>query len=372
MSGWRDSLGRIGGNAAPGLAGFGSWWRRSLLAWLPLRWRLALGLERSRLLLAVRGEKLQLLRERGGQLQHAAELPWPLSVEGFESLLAPPLRALPRHWLLAPGQALCRRLRLPAAARARLHDVARFEIDRQTPFSAEQVYFDVRDCGSTDPAWVDAELVVLPRARLDGSHGIDPAWQPMLAGVDVQAGDGQPLQVNLLPPPRRYRRPDPAARRDRLLLLAGVVLFVCAGWLFLDNRQNALDALQAEVQARAERARQVSAQRQQLADLVDGAAFLQQQAGRHPPLSAVWEELSQRLPDGTWLDKMSVEGRHLQLIGQSSEASGLVQQLEGSSLWRTPALSGVLRGEGGYDHFTLGAELTGQDPQQEAEHAAGD
>ncbi|RBC28363.1 PilN domain-containing protein, partial [Xanthomonas oryzae] len=67
--------------------------------------------------------------------------------------------------------------------------------------------------------------------------------------------------------------------------------------------------------------------------------------------------------------KFSVEGGQLQLIGLSNEASSLVRRLEGSPLWRTPSLTGVLQSDAGrnVDRFTITAELAGPDAKEAAD-----
>jgi hypothetical protein len=52
MTAWRDSLVQARGRLAPGVGDGLRWWRRSLLAWLPVRWQWAMGWSRSRLLLS--------------------------------------------------------------------------------------------------------------------------------------------------------------------------------------------------------------------------------------------------------------------------------------------------------------------------------
>ena len=365
MSAWRESLGRIGGHAVPNVAGFWRWWGQSLLAWVPTRWRRALGLEQARLLLSVRGDTLHVARERDGMLEPVTELPWPLAVADFDAVLAAPLETLPRHWLLAPDQVLRRQLRLPAAAAGRLRDVARFEIDRQTPFSADQVYFDVRAPQGGEQAFIEAELLVAPRRTVDGEHGIADTWRATLAGVDITDAAGHPLHVNLLPGPLRRVHQDPLRPWNAMLALAGIILVVSAGWRLLDNRRAAIDAIQAQLQIRAEQARGVARQRQHLADLVEGAEFFARERARRPTAVEVWNELTRRLPTGTYLEKFSIEGSQLQLIGLSNEASSLVRRLEGSPLWHTPSLTGVLQSDtGGVDRFTITAELAGE-PSQE-------
>ncbi|MCF7749432.1 PilN domain-containing protein [Bacillus subtilis subsp. subtilis] len=360
MTVWRDSLVRAQGQLAPGVGKGLRWWRRSLLAWLPERWQWALGWSRSRLLLQQHGDQLRVLRDTGVHTEPVVELPWPQAPAELEQRLDARLRTLPRHWLLPATHALRRPLRLPAAAGARLRDVVGFEIDRQTPFEPAQVSFDVRELGALEDGQLQVELVVMPRQALEQwAQQVGP-WAQGLAGLDVADADGQPLGVNLLPLEQRQTVRDPMRRWNLLMALAVVVLLALAGQQILDNRQAAADALREQVNAAARDARQVAAERQQLQTLVEGAAFLEQKRTAHASTLEVWNELTRLLPDGTYLEKLSVEGGSLQLIGLSREASQLVPLLQDSPLWRKVNLTGVLQADGGAagrDRFTLTAEL---------------
>ncbi|WP_231583323.1 PilN domain-containing protein [Luteimonas sp. FCS-9] len=88
-------------------------------------------------------------------------------------------------------------------------------------------------------------------------------------------------------------------------------------------------------------------------------AFLQAQRAARPTTVAVLDELSRRLPDSTSLEKAAIEGDRILLIGLSTEASALVGHLQGSPLWRSPALAGALQNDPRTrsDRFTLTAEL---------------
>jgi general secretion pathway protein L len=78
-----------------------------------------------------------------------------------------------------------------------------------------------------------------------------------------------------------------------------------------------------------------------------------------PTAIEVMDEVTRRLPDGTYLEKFAMEGDQLTLIGLSNQASALVGRMEGSPLWRSPALSGAVQPDPatGRDRFTLTAEL---------------
>ncbi|NYZ62879.1 PilN domain-containing protein [Luteimonas deserti] len=359
------------GEAAPGrlrgsrlrlrLRAFLSWWAAGLSSWLPARARELFGLAGRRLLLRTGDGQVQLVLFEDGATRALADVPLaPVADDAGDplaSLLAPHVVDAPR-WLLLPARAgLRRRLVLPEAAADRLHDVLGFEIDRQTPFAAADVRYDHRVLGQRGDGQLDVELVVVPRATIDAGLAALGPLASTLAGVDLDGGDEGPLGVNLAHQARR--REDPQ-RRIQWVLAAAAVVFTALGlWQIRDNRAAAADALEARVEADAARARTASAQRQQLTDLREGLAFLQAQRAARPTTVAVLDELARRLPDTTSLEKAAIEGDRILLIGLSTEASALVGYLEGSPLWRAPALAGALQNDprSRADRFTLTAEL---------------
>lgn len=343
---------------------FLSWWRDALSSWLPARWRTLFGLAAERLLLVPQAGEVQLLKAGPAGLEPLAELPLPVTAAELDAVLEPRLASLPRWSLLPAVQVLRRPLLLPAAAAERLREVVGFEIDRQTPFTAEAVYFDARIVGRRADGQLEAELVVVRRQGVDRAlESLGPIAQG-LAGLDVADADGQPLGVNLLPPALRVRRASPARTWNLIAVVVALLALVFAGWQVLSNRRAAADGFAAEVERSAAQARGVAAQRQQLVDLVEGARFLQAQRAARPTTVEILDELTRLLPDNTYLEKVSVEGDRLLLIGLSPEAPGLVKVLEGSKLWTSPALTGALQMDRRtrLDRFSMTAQLAGPKP----------
>ncbi|HFT6994623.1 TPA: PilN domain-containing protein [Stenotrophomonas maltophilia] len=360
MTAWQDSLRQVQGRIGPGAGRFLRWWRQSLLAWVPVRWQWALGWAQARLLLQREGDQLQVWREAGERRESVARLPWPLSPAELDRVLEARLRSLPRVWLLPASDVLRRHLRLPAAAADRLRAVVGFEIDRQTPFESSQVSYDVRELGAAGEGQLQVELVAWPLRQLDAWRGSVGPWADALAGVDAIDAQGNTLQVNLLPPAQRQLQADPMRRWNLLLGVAAVVMLVLAGLQLLDNRRAAADELRAQVERSARSARSVASERAQLQALIDGAAFLEKQRSQRAGTVEIWTELTRRLPEGTYLEKLAIENNNLQLIGLSREASQLVQLLQDAPQWRKVNLTGVLQADGaasGRDRFTMTAEL---------------
>lgn len=378
MTGLRARVARL----PPGAGGFLAWWGTSLAAWLPARWRAAFGFGRDRLLLADVGTGVQLRLERDdgvsgaviadlGLLPAAAELG--TGEDPLQPVLAAAIAEVPR-WLVLPASAgLRRRLALPAAAAERLRDVVSFEIDRQTPFSVDAVAFDARVVGRrAADGQLDVELVAVPLASLQPRLQALGALAGTLSGVDLADSAGTPLQVNLLPLAQRRQRADPW--RAWNWALAAVALFALAVglWQVLENRRAAADAFEQSVDARAGAARRAAQQRQRLVDAVAGQTFLDRTRAGRPSAIEIVDELSRRLPDSTYLEKLAIENDKLLLIGLSSEASALVERLEGSKLWKAPALTGAVQPDPRTrrDRFTLTADLAITGPAMPAKEAA--
>ncbi len=367
LEGRLRGLGRLTARLGPqamGLRGLLAWWGHALAAWLPARARRVLGFDRGRLLLQAVPEGVALRLHRGGELRELAILPEPVSADAaldpLASVLAPAALDLPRWLLLPAGSGLVRRLALPAAAADRLRDVVRFEIDRQTPFAAEAVMFDARVFGRrAADGQLDTELVVAPRERVDAMLAALGPLGTRLAGIDVATADGEPRGVNLLDPAARGRQHDPWRLWNRVLATVAVLAVAATLWTVLQNRRAAADELDRAVDARARPARQAAVQRQALVDLVEGQAFLDRLRRERPTAVQVMDELTRRLPDGTYLEKLAIEQDRLTLMGFSKQASALVTQLQGSPLWHAPALAGAVQPDPAtsLDRFTLVAEV---------------
>ena len=71
---------------------------------------------------------------------------------------------------LTDTQCLVKQIELPLAAAKNLRQVLGFEMDRHTPFKAEQVYFDFRVLRvDNQKNRLAVKLVVVPRSEMDGS-----------------------------------------------------------------------------------------------------------------------------------------------------------------------------------------------------------
>jgi len=338
-------------------------WREfvaALMSLLPARLRALVEGNDQRLFLLRQGDEVELLAAGRRGDAPLGQLPLDDATVLDQARQRLDDSAVPRWLLLPVSQVLRRTLALPAAAEPRLREVLAFELDRQTPFSADQVSYQGRVLSrDTAAQQLGVELLVLPKSRLDaevlalGTLGAD------LAGVDVVDADGRRLDVNLLPESRRQHRHDPVRRLNAALAAAAAMALLATLLLTLANRREVRDDFRSQVEAATVEARQARLLRSQLQVSAQAANFLAATRASRPTMLEVLDDLTRRMPDDTALDKLAINDDNLVMVGYSSAAPALVALLQDSPLLVEPALSGAVQADPrtGRDRFTIAARI---------------
>ncbi|MEW9573409.1 PilN domain-containing protein [Rhodanobacter sp. Si-c] len=353
---------RQGWRASP-LPGFFAWWGGELRALLPPRWRAVLA------------------DGAGWHLQQQADGDWRLRRAGHAEPLArwsdsldaaAQQAALAAAWqgtdpedrrlaLLLPAHAVLRRvLQLPLAARGKLHQVAGYEMDRQTPFNATQVYYAVRELAQAAAAGRCAvELLVVRRDTLDPLLAHLRALGITVDAVDLPQGAGR-LGIDLLPPEQASHHARPRLRLNLALAAACVLLAFLAMGSWLHNREDALAQMQAQVDAMHGEAQQVASLRKQLQDDAGAAGFLVQRKAQRATVLGVLLDLTRRLPPSAWLERFSLDDSgQIGFQGQSPQAAKLLDLLKGSPLIDNANFQGSIQSDPstGKERFYMVAQL---------------
>ncbi|MEO8001625.1 MAG: PilN domain-containing protein [Arenimonas sp.] len=343
-----------------------SWWqqaRQECLTLLPIAWQELLGAADRRVCIRVVDDQLYFYSANNGRLSLLGSLP-----SDDDELLKTAHARLqqqtgsPRHLLLDSKQVLRRILSLPLAAESKLREVVSFEIDRQTPFTLDQVYFEARVLSrSIQTKQCQVELIVLPKQALEKALKPLGILASDLSGVDVVDENQQTLNVNLLPNTMRAATSNQNAWLNLGLATAGFILLLLAMNLILDNREKVLGEWEQKVSAAEVQAKQANVFRNQLKQTAKAEAFLQKFRTSQPTMLALINDLTKRIPDDTSLDKLSVNEGRLVLVGQSKQAAALVSQLQSSPFINSPALVGAVQPDArtGRDRFTLTATVNG-------------
>lgn len=346
------------------LPGFLHWWGGQLTAMLPARLRGWVERGPDVLWLSATGDSISVYRVRTAStlVRVASELPPEVRRAAITQALAGIDPDDRRLLLVVPAaQVLQRRLVLPAAAAGDPRRVAGYELDRQTPFKAEQVYFDARLGRLAAPAGqVAVELFVVPKAELDPMLERLAAAGVLPDAIDVQDAAGELAGIDLLPAGRRPRRVDRRRRWNGLLAAACLVLLVLILAQWLGNRRAALAGMQAQVSAMRAQAMQSERLRAQLTGAMAASRFLVQRKAARPAPLAVLDDLTTRLPTTASLMALTLDDDgSLELKGEAAKAAALVDVLGRSPLLAEPRLQGAIQPDPatGKERFELAARV---------------
>jgi general secretion pathway protein L len=240
---------------------------------------------------------------------------------------------------LAHGEVLVRRVTLPLATEENLAQVIGFEMDRLTPFRAEDVYHDERIIARDAAAGTLTALLAVARrdlvdARLERLRSLGVSVQ----GVSLEGEPAHPgASLDLLP---AEQRGEPESRTERLMRrsLAGAVLLLLFAVLFVPIWQKrttaiALNPLVAKARQDAEATDAIARELER--QVADYNFLLAKKYGYYPALAYV-EEVSRLLPDHTWVQELQIKNtgktRELQIQGETSSSAKLLETLAQSAL----------------------------------------
>jgi general secretion pathway protein L len=250
---------------------------------------------------------------------------------------------------LRQGEALVRRVAMPLATEENLEQVLAFEMDRLTPFRAEDVYFDYR-VASRDAATgqLVVQLGVARRELVDARVERLRALGANVQGVAVRDGVTPPASpLDLLPSEQRGERETSRERMvQRSLIAAVLILFALALAIPLWQKRQTVIALMPLVDRAQQEAQATDRIARQLEREADDYNFLLARKHANYPVLAYVEEISRLLPDSTWLQQLTVKSngktRDVQMTGETTSSSKLIEILAQSKLLRNPAPRGTM------------------------------
>lgn len=327
---------------------FFAWWGDELKQLLPESWQDRLRLATRRLNMQFTDSSLLLAVEDDDgirQLQSISlEQDGVLLQKQVKTLLdQDDLQELPRFLLLDSKWVLHKELKLPVAAEANLHQVLSFEMDRQTPFRANEVYFDWRMLpAGNEVGEIRLNLLVAPRRLVDplleklAARGLAPA------GIDVEQS-GLSAGVNLLPAERRLNPMHPRTRLNYGLAAAVVVLLIAVMVQSLAARAERVASLEEAIAEVQDEARRVQRLKEQVSDTSEAASFLTKRRSESPMAVEILAEVTTTLPDGTYLDRLVVGEGNVIMQGKSGNAQQLIELVNRSDMFDAAAFQGSTR-----------------------------
>lgn len=272
--------------------------------------------------------------------------------------------------VLTPDQALVKTITLPLATEENLRAVVGFELDRHTPFTPDQAYYDVQTV-RRDPQHekitvalavaskfdIAALLATLRRAGLTCT-AIGISEGAVAAGDSAMSFDLQPAVEK---PPRRLSR----MHQINLGSLALAAVFAFAAVIVpIWQKREAVKALipqAAKSGAEFQISERVYTEYTKLAAEYN---FLATKKHAVYPVLSVLEELAKTFPDTTWVQRLDIKlngkVREVTILGEAQSASKVIENLEQSpsSLFQnSKQLTQTIRIQPNTERFHVSAEI---------------
>lgn len=235
---------------------------------------------------------------------------------------------------LATDEILIRSVIFPAQVRDNLRQVVSYELDRLTPFQAHDVYFDVLPTDIVARGTRIQALIALcrrdhiqpwiERLRQIGSAPARLTWQ------------GAWENANLLPIDQRPRRRYLGLLVNVSLLLIVIALIAAVMISPLWQKNHELEQLNRVLRSVRIEAEQVPAMREELERARAGSVAVLERKAAQPRMIDLLLELTDRLPDDTWIQTINFRGDEVDLRGESGQATELLNLLE-----QAPGMSNV-------------------------------
>lgn len=231
---------------------------------------------------------------------------------------------------LPANKVLHKNILLPLNAESSLAQILSFEMDRQTPFKVDQVYFDyVVEKRDVDKEKLHVDLFLVKKELLDPLIDEIKAWNCPLHGVQIEGNQ----HINLLPLALRPAKRKLLSSASNMMLVACAALFFIMLYVPLFQQQKTLDEFESTLNHVRVQAKQTQALLEEKENILVRTQFLQSVRSNDTPTITIVRELSRILPDNTWLNRLIIRSNEIQLHGESTAASAIIQLIEDSDLF---------------------------------------
>jgi general secretion pathway protein L len=322
------------------LRSFFAWWIHELASVIPVAWRHWYFDRGHILLVEVRDEQFLVHRPAVHGLEALGSVDLTqLSIEERKQAVAKLLlqatggKSYLIFLCLSVERALRKRLRLPLAVEENLRQTLTFELDRQTPFKPEQVYFDciVRERRPAEQKLI-VELIVLPKDAVDAPVAQAAALGlslngAVLASDALELGARSPNFLSATTPNRRFRQ---RLWVNAALLLFTLILGGAAIILPLWQKRSTAIAMQGLVVEAKAAAMQTQSLRDQMETKANEYKFPVDLKNSQPSPFLLLNQLSKLLPDDTYISNLEITGRDVQIQGETGSSSKLIELMENS------------------------------------------
>jgi general secretion pathway protein L len=296
------------------------WWLTEIREILPVHW-----VGHGELIAELAGHEIIFFREMRGRRDFVANL----AVRGGVSLR------------INSDSVLRRTLSLPVSARFKLRKILENDLDRQSPLDPRKVLFCYRILSVEHAAARLAVSLVLVRrdlveAVLAKLQGFDLYVKNIIVDDPISRQRDRFVAPKIVSP-KKTRHLNLAL----LLMIVTIGLLVSDVFLRLVREQILIEQLSAKAAQLELSAAHVDELRTEVESSRKRAGFLAAER-RKASMAVILAEITNLLPDGTWLSNLNYDGHEIEMQGYSSNASNLIPAFETSKLFSGAAFAGPM------------------------------
>jgi general secretion pathway protein L len=261
-------------------------------------------------------------------------------------------------WLRLPAvRVLEKKLSFPLVAERALRQALSYEMDRETPFTVDEVWWNWRvDERDRARGQIHLTLFLLPKSVAQPYVAALAQGGLHATAIDARTAAGESRQIML---GEDTARPQALTAQARPLAIACAVLALVAVVVPFARQSLALGWVEDRIALLQPQVEAVQALRRRVENVAGaGAASAMEQAGTADALK-VLAKTTQILPDDTHLTDFTLHRRKLGISGQSAGAAKLIGLLAADPFFQDPAFAAaVTRVQGSkLDAFSINAEV---------------
>jgi len=342
------------------LAAFLSWWADELLGIAPVALRDVLFPDEKTVQVFFREQQTEIVLPADGPEERKTfdlSVPEILEAPEFKKILSKEVNH-PVTILLSEDLILERQINLPKAAKNSFRNIVRLQLSRLLPMAEQDIHFDCLSAEQDGQETIAVSLAMIKRSLSKHIISVFTGAGHRIKAIKGISGSDKSLTFTFLNLGKKYKDLESG-------LVAGLVagflvlttLFTGIHYFQLSEREEFLNGKMNELSQDARAIEALSSEIQNF----DRQQSLYQSKIEHLRLDEILSNLTDLLPDDSWVFEFAKNGDRLTITGKTSNASLLVEKIDNSPLFRNVTNSSTRinnpSGNAARERFSISFEL---------------
>lgn len=268
------------------------------------------------------------------------------------------------HALLPDALVMRKRITLPRVARHNLRTMVSYQIARLTPFSADQVFFDVLELSAShaDQQTIEVEFVAALKTQVQPwIDQIERLTGLTVARLTIEPTEQtlKPHAINLFAQQRTRNAWWLRLNRNSALVFALLVLLLVTAVVPVIKLHTLVLERKTEIRALTASVTDLQEKRETLDHDLVALNYVLAQRASNRTLTIIIDELTRLVPDEIFINSVSLDGQALAISGMGTGVVDLIELLNSSPLFEDARFTAsITRSREGQDIFTASMQLS--------------